>query len=78
MTRKDFALIATVIADQAIGEGDRLRWAKSFAFALAEANPSFDRERFLKAAAPANPSAISNRIPGRITGSLNSARPSSD
>lgn len=45
MTRKDFILIASVIA----GLKDRETVALAFATALAAANSGFDRERFLKA-----------------------------
>lgn len=50
MSRKDFVLIAAVIANtRNIEATSRDLYAQAFADALAHANPSFDRERFLTA-----------------------------
>ena len=51
MTHKDFELIAQTIRSSMSykNEGTRRCVAFDFADALAETNPNFDRERFLKA-----------------------------
>ncbi len=50
MTRKDFELIASAIADLYwIGDLNRLAVAERFADKLTSTNAMFDRERFLKA-----------------------------
>ena len=50
MSRKDFQLIAVVIANtRNIEATSRELYAQSFANALASAHPNFDRTRFLAA-----------------------------
>lgn len=49
MTKKDFKLIAAVVAGMP-PDADMVSVAYAFANALASTNPRFDRERFLKAA----------------------------
>lgn len=54
MTRKDYCLIADVLADytQAYNDGEDIEprnVAHMFAAALADTNPRFDRARFLAA-----------------------------
>lgn len=53
MTRKDFQLIADVIAQFQIGEGKAMVSPSLIAGAMADAledeNPRFDREKFLRA-----------------------------
>lgn len=50
MTRKDYELIAEVVATAWMGNG-QMRWdiANRFADELEGGNPRFDRERFLSA-----------------------------
>lgn len=53
MTRKDFELIAGVLAslDPDVLTNEQHQWiAEAFADRLAETNPNFDRERFMAAA----------------------------
>ena len=51
MTRKDFVLIARTIrnSSEIIDETALEALAENFAEELAETNPNFDRDRFLKA-----------------------------
>jgi hypothetical protein len=51
MTKKDFELIAKVVARSTIGKGQEARTgiANAFADELEEINPRFDRARFLTA-----------------------------
>ena len=52
MTRQDFQLIADVLSDPTLHlQGSKQRaLASRFADKLAETNPRFDRERFMRAA----------------------------
>lgn len=50
MTRKDFILIASVIARQDIPDREREALARDMADALATTNPLFNRGKFLDAA----------------------------
>ena len=61
MTRKDYELIADTIRTDCPLSG-RLRLAEAFALKLAEDNPRFDRERFIKAAT-ADPNRIGKLDP---------------
>ena len=49
MTRKHFQLIADVLADSEITMSDRIVLADNFADRLAQTNPNFDRQWFLRA-----------------------------
>lgn len=53
MTRKDFELIARVLknSDEVLDDMAREALAEMFAAELANTNPNFDRDRFLKASA---------------------------
>lgn len=48
MTRKDYILIAAALARLA-DSADKASCAQALTYALANDNPRFDRERFLKA-----------------------------
>lgn len=49
MSRKDYELIARVIAGLDLGEQERIRIARAFAYELLNTNPRFDTARFLGA-----------------------------
>lgn len=49
MTRRDFELIAGVVATLPLGGADRLVVAQAFADRLPETNARFDRARFVSA-----------------------------
>lgn len=49
MTRKDYELIADVIANLKVSEADQRHVAHAFAGALAGTNARFDRARFMEA-----------------------------
>ena len=51
MTRKDFELIAAVVANTlaTVSDNSRQCLALDFAYALQESNPRFDKARFVKA-----------------------------
>lgn len=49
MTKKDYELIAGVLANSGVNEGSVERIALLLASELAKDNPRFDRARFLKA-----------------------------
>ena len=49
MTRKDFVLIASVIANLSFDDDTRAGVAEDFANKFGSTNARFDRERFLKA-----------------------------
>ena len=49
MTKKDYELIARVVANAPIGAGGRATLATDFAAALRSANPRFDANRFVAA-----------------------------
>jgi len=49
MTRKDFSLLAEVIANLSFDEDVRAGIAEDFANALAQTNPRFNKDRFIAA-----------------------------
>lgn len=49
MTKKDFQLIADTIASFEVDEAITYSMAERFADRLAETNPRFNRDRFIKA-----------------------------
>jgi len=52
MTEKDFELIARTIAELPTGDMGQEYIAARFANVLANANPAFDKARFMKACEP--------------------------
>lgn len=49
MTRKDFELIALTIRSHTDSEAERFNLGESFSATLSDANPAFDKDRFMAA-----------------------------